>query len=174
MNVYKQEILDGVGEAVKATASVAYCTQACVSTHHDPSPVIDKIVAANANPQQVDLYYIKSVLVSTGWNKNDDVFGPDITFAARNTPEDKQFNFMHDENDIIGHITGSYVVDRNGDRIKIHIEDEYSVLCFKKVFYLRSIIRYRTLNSSTLHPSIFGREAFNWPSPCSHNLGAVK
>jgi hypothetical protein len=117
MNVYKQEILDGVGEAVKATASVAYCTQACVSTHHDPSPVIDKIVAANANPQQVDLYYIKSVLVSTGWNKNDDVFGPEITFAARNTPEDKQFNFMHDENDIIGHITGSYVVDRNGDRI---------------------------------------------------------
>lgn len=117
MNVYKQEILDGVGEAVKATASVAYCTQASVSTHHDPSPVIDKIVAANANPQQVDLYYIKSVLVSTGWNKNDDVFSPEITFAARNTPEDKQFNFMHDENDIIGHITGSYVVDRNGDRI---------------------------------------------------------
>ena len=118
MNVYKQEILDGVGEAVKATASVAYCTQACVSTHHDPSPVIDKIVAANANPQQVDLYYIKSVLVSTGWNKNDDVFGPEITFAARNTPEDKQFNFMHDENDIIGHITGSYVVDRNGGKIE--------------------------------------------------------
>jgi hypothetical protein len=117
MNVYKQEILDGVGEAVKATASVAYCTQASVTTHEGTSAIIDKIVAANANPKQVDLYYIKSVLVSTGWNKNDDVFGPDITFAARNSPEDKQFNFMHDENDIIGHITGSYVVDQEGNKV---------------------------------------------------------
>ena len=117
MQVYKQEILDGVGEAVKATASVAYCTQASVTTEKVASDIVEKIVAANANPQQVDLYYIKSVLVSTGWNKNDDVFNPEVTFAARNTPEDKQFNFMHNENDIIGHITGSYVVDQAGNKI---------------------------------------------------------
>lgn len=118
MKVYKQEILDGVGEAVKATASVAYCTQASVVDHATDSPVLEKVLAANANPQQVDLYYIKSVLVSTGWNKNDDVFPPEATFSARHTPEDKQFNFMHNENDIIGHITGSYVVDGNGEKIE--------------------------------------------------------
>ena len=119
MQVYKQEILDGVGEAVKATASVAFCSQASVCQDHvSPDEKIQKIVAANANPQQVDLYYIKSILVSTGWNKNDDVFDPAETFAARNTPEDKQFNFMHNENDIIGHITGSYVVDRDGNKLE--------------------------------------------------------
>ena len=118
MKIYKQEILDGVAEAVKATASVAYCSQATVCDHATESPVLEKVLAANANPKQIDLYYIKSVLVSTGWNKNDDVFPPEATFAARHTPEDKQFNFMHNENDIIGHITGSYVVDRNGDKIE--------------------------------------------------------
>jgi len=119
MQVYKQEILDGVGEAVKATASVAFCSQASVCQDHvSPDEKIQKIVAANANPKQVDLYYIKSILVSTGWNKNDDVFDPAETFAARHTPEDKQFNFMHNENDIIGHITGSYVVDRSGNRLE--------------------------------------------------------
>ena len=118
MKVYKQEILDGVADVVKATASVAFCTQATVVDNATDSPVLEKVLAANANPKQVDLYYIKSVLVSTGWNKNDDVFQPEITFAARNTPEDKQFNFMHNENDIIGHITGSYVVDRSGNKIE--------------------------------------------------------
>ena len=39
------------------------------------------------------------------------------TWAARNTPEDKQFNLMHNENDIIGHITGCYVVDSEGNKI---------------------------------------------------------
>ena len=66
---------------------------------------------------QIDLYYLESVLVSTGWNKNDDVFQPGITWAARTTPEDKQFNFMHDENDIIGHITGNFVLDSNGQKV---------------------------------------------------------
>ena len=50
MKVYKQEILDGVGEAVKATASVAYCTQASVVDHATDSPVLEKVLAANANP----------------------------------------------------------------------------------------------------------------------------
>ena len=67
------------------------------------------------------MYYLESVLVSCGWNKNDDVFLPEATWAARGTPEDKQFNFMHDENDIIGHITGSYVLTKDGKAVA---EDE--------------------------------------------------
>ena len=42
---------------------------------------------------------------------------PEATWAARNTPEDKQFNFMHDESDIIGHITGSYVLSKDGKAV---------------------------------------------------------
>jgi hypothetical protein len=55
--------------------------------------------------------------VSSGWNKNDDVFDVGQVWAARKTPEDKQFNFMHDEADIIGHITANIVIDGGGNEI---------------------------------------------------------
>lgn len=123
MKVYKQELLDGLSERIKSQASIAYCAPAVLVNRVDDKAALSMsrniidMVKASSNPNQVDLYYIKSVLVSTGWNKNDDVFDAEQTWAARNTPEDKQFNFMHNENDIIGHITGSYVVDRNGEKI---------------------------------------------------------
>ena len=120
MKIYKNEIKDGVADLVQANASIAYCSQAllCSDEFVDDSDFIAKLKAESANPNQIDLYYIKSILVSTGWNKNDDVFDNQSTWAARDTPEDKQFNFMHNENDIIGHITGSYVVDKEGNKIE--------------------------------------------------------
>lgn len=131
MKIYKQEITDGVADIVQSSASIAYCAPA---VHADVVPSLspaieEKIKASSANPEQVDLYYITSVLVSTGWNKNDDVFRSEATWAARDTPEDKQFNFMHNENDIIGHITGSYVVDRNGDKIESDTQpDDFDII----------------------------------------------
>jgi hypothetical protein len=121
IKVFKREVSDGVAEAVKAQASIAYCTQA--TEFIQPTGIVDqklsnfahKVIAENKD--QIDLFYLESVLVSTGWNKNDDVFLREPTWAARNTPEDKQFNFMHNENDIIGHITGSYVLDKDGKRV---------------------------------------------------------
>jgi len=120
MNIYPQEIKDGVANLVQSSASVAYCAPATLCKVGDSESIAfaDKLKAESANPKQVDLYYIKAVLVSTGWNKNDDVFTPEATYAARNTPEDKQFNLMHNENDIIGHITGSYVINRDGDKVE--------------------------------------------------------
>jgi len=125
IQVFKQEIADGLGELVKSTASVAYCSEATtfkgqqfsekLAKAMENTEVAEKILAENKD--QIDLYYIESVLVSTGWNKNDDVFRADNTWAARNTPEDKQFNFGHDENDIIGHITGSYVLTKDGKAV---------------------------------------------------------
>jgi hypothetical protein len=123
MKVYNQEILDGLYDIVKSQASVAYCAPAVLVNDIDQNSSLDVVrgliqkIKASSNPNQVDLYYLKSILVSTGWNKNDDVFDPSQTWAARSTPEDKQFNFMHNENDIIGHITGSYVIDREGNKI---------------------------------------------------------
>lgn len=123
IKIYQSEINDGVAELVKAQASVAYCAPATIhkgnlSVAMDSIKnidVLDRVVAENKN--QIDLFYLESVLVSTGWNKNDDVFLTEATWEARNTPEDKQFNYMHDENDIIGHITGSYVLAKDGNRI---------------------------------------------------------
>ena len=126
IKIYQKEINDGIGELVKSTASVAYCSAATLKKSEAPFPELKDLtdieleklgIAKAENKNQIDLYYLESVLVSTGWNKNDDVFLSEATWAARNTPEDKQFNFMHDENDIIGHITGSYVLTKDGKAV---------------------------------------------------------
>ena len=119
MKIYAQEIADGISERIKNDTSIAYCSAAVISntTESDAVQLLLDKVKASSNPNQIDLYYLKSILVSTGWNKNDDVFDPQQTWAARSTPEDKQFNLMHNENDIIGHITGCYVVDTDGNKI---------------------------------------------------------
>ena len=130
MQIYKSEIIDGIADIVRRDISVAYCSQAVLTADIPVCDVINKL-KASSNPNQMDLHYIKSVLVSTGWNKNDDVFSNAQTWAARNTPEDKQFNFMHNENDIIGHITGSYIVDRNGDKIEAddnNVPSEFDII----------------------------------------------
>lgn len=125
IKIFQQEINDGIAALVMAQASVAYCSPASIHRGLWTTPsdvlmtknrdIIERVVAENKD--QVDLYYIESVLVSTGWNKNDDVFTSEATWAARKTPEDKQFNFMHNENDIIGHITGSYVLTKDGKSV---------------------------------------------------------
>lgn len=72
---------------------------------------------STANPNQADLFYFDSILVSTGWNKNDDVFSADELWKARATPVDKQVNFMHDEKVIIGHMTDAFILNQDGDII---------------------------------------------------------
>ena len=115
--IYEAEKADNLAEQIKANASVAYIAQ--VDSHIPTKSEMDlaKVVAFETlatNKDQFDLYYINSVLVSTGWNKNDDVFDTRETWAARTTPQDKQFNFGHDEKDIIGHITDNMVISRDG------------------------------------------------------------
>ena len=122
MKIHKQEILDGLSEKIEASASVSLDAQILIDSDldHPSEEEIQKTLAGygHSNPDQVDLYYINTVLVSTGWNKNDDVFAAEEAWAARDTPVDKQFNYMHDESDIIGHITGSTVIDENGTKIE--------------------------------------------------------
>jgi hypothetical protein len=108
-------IQDNVVKAATSIKSLKHINSKSDLTEKDYN-IINK-AKANANPGQIDLYYLETVLVSTGWNKNDDVFLPDETWAARHTPEDKMFNYMHDEGDIIGHMTGSFIEDFDGNII---------------------------------------------------------
>tara|TARA_Y100000310_G_scaffold72184_1_gene68192 strand:- start:914 stop:2386 length:1473 start_codon:yes stop_codon:yes gene_type:complete len=111
IKAYAAEINDGLAEAIQSSTSIAY--QSIAQPYQPSQADIDRaefLAKANSNPNQIDLYYLNSVLVSTGWNRNDDVFDYNETWAARNTPEDKPFNYMHDESDILGHITGNCVV----------------------------------------------------------------
>ena len=139
MKIHKQEILDGLSEKIEASASVSLDAQILIDSDldHPSEEEIQKTLAGygHSNPDQIDLYYINTVLVSTGWNKNDDVFAAEEAWAARDTPVDKQFNYMHDESDIIGHITGSTVVDENGTKIEAEDPPEKFDIITSAVLY---------------------------------------
>mgnify|MGYP000264551642 CR=1 FL=1 len=142
MKIYPQEISDGLEKALASNNTIAYCSLAekHVPAEQSKNEDLEKIIAANlneANKDQLDLFYLKSILVSTGWNKNDDVFDPRELWEARNTPEDKPFNFMHDEKDIIGHITGNIAVDNDGNEIDEESEslpDEFNILTTSVIY----------------------------------------
>ena len=130
MKIYAQEIQDGLEQVIKENNTIAYCSHVICQDDtlmtSEASVDADKAVARSffelqetqaENKEQIDLYYLSSVLVSSGWNKNDDVFDAKEMWEARSTPEDKQFNYMHNEKDIIGHITGNYVTDFSGNKL---------------------------------------------------------
>ena len=129
MKIYAQEIQDGLEQVIRENNTIAYCSHIICeddTLNNSEASSDDKAVAQSffelhdakaENKDQIDLYYLSSVLVSSGWNKNDDVFDAKEMWEARSTPEDKQFNYMHNEKDIIGHITGNYVTDFSGNKL---------------------------------------------------------
>jgi len=113
MNIYEQEKQDGLEQALSSKASVSY---ACLL---EPSK-LPNINKSNINNKTIaaaddkDLYYVQSILVTSSWNKNDDIFDKNEVWAARKTPEDKPTNLEHDEATIIGHITENWPITEDG------------------------------------------------------------
>jgi len=66
---------------------------------------------------QPDLALVVSILVSTGWNLNDDVFTPGELWKARKTPIHKPLNDNHNGDKILGHIVESRALDKDGKEI---------------------------------------------------------
>lgn len=108
MHIFEQEKQDGL-ESALSNRTIAYNTVA--KTTREKAQEEDLLKSIASNPGQLDLYYMDAILATVGWNENDDIFDSGDMWNARNTPVDKQFNFMHDEKDIIGHITASKVFD---------------------------------------------------------------
>lgn len=74
--------------------------------------------------EQFDLALVVSILVSTGWNLNDDVFVPAEVWKARSSPVHKPMNDQHDATKILGHIVQSKAIDKSGDEISIGEGDD--------------------------------------------------
>lgn len=111
MILYEQEIKDGISAN---SNTIAYTSSISV---HDTKPDITTLTIeppAKANLTDWDLFTFYSVLASTGWNKNDDVFDPQEMWAAKDTAVNKKVNFEHNEKDIIGHITSSIILNSDG------------------------------------------------------------
>ena len=141
MKIYQDEIDSGLEDAIRSNASIAYtCPVATYTPSKQQKQSVKMLVAASEeasaeNKDQVDLYYLNSILVSTGWNKNDDVFDKEEAWTAKDSPVDKQFNFMHDESDIIGHITASAVIDEEGNEVNDVAEIEKFDIATSAVLY---------------------------------------
>jgi hypothetical protein len=120
--VYPLEIKDGISNLVKANASLAYLSPISKDPRDITDAYVDKAVKfasaqARRNIDRMDLYPIQTILVSTGRNENYDIFTKDEAWEARFSAEDKPFNFMHKQRDIIGHITENFVIDDGGRMI---------------------------------------------------------
>lgn len=115
MQVYEAEQLDGLANALTSVSIAMVCPITSTQFLSGDSEIAGKTLASISDrPVQADLYYLNSILVSAGWNKNDDVFDVADLWAARETPVDKPFNYMHDETDIIGHMISSAAMGEDG------------------------------------------------------------
>jgi len=149
MQIYAQEIKDGLAEQIQANASVSY---ASVVTPSSASSHNIKHIKALASVGDDDLYYVQSILVTSSWNKNDDIFDKEEVWAAKNTPEDKPTNLNHDENTIIGHITSNWPITDDGllidpDTPIENLPDKFHILTGSVVYkaYISEELKSRTL-----------------------------
>lgn len=109
MNIFKYEVEDGIAESVAKANSLAF--NSSINIKDMPKDVLEKAISMQFTPvNQIDLFYFESILASAGWNKNDDVFEIEELIKARFTPVNKPVNFMHNEKDIIGHMTSSILL----------------------------------------------------------------
>lgn len=110
MQIFQQEYDDGISELISSSKSISYASLA------EPLSIdsVSKKMKAFGSVQDPDMYYVQSILVSSNWNRNDDVFDPEEVWKAKETPEHKPTNVNHDENLIVGHIISNYPITEDG------------------------------------------------------------
>lgn len=112
MQIFEQEILDGMADKLTASASISYASFA--EPYTLDSTGLNKIQHTIASYDDADLYYVQSILVTSSWNKNDDIFDKEEIWKAKNTPEHKPTNLEHNEDIIIGHIISNWPINDDG------------------------------------------------------------
>ena len=115
MHIYEIEKLDGLTETLSAKSSIVYASLLEKSDHEVNNSQVKQNLKALAGIEDTDLYYTQSILVTTSWNKNDDIFDALEVWNARSTPMHKPTNLEHDEKTIVGHITSNWPINENGE-----------------------------------------------------------
>ena len=113
--IFDAEREAGLEEQIRSQASLAYVSQLCPANPAKKGQTLSeeliKDIRATAGDKDGDVYRTFSILVSTSWNKNDDVFSQEEVWAAKQTPTYKPANLEHDEKKIVGGIIGTWPVD---------------------------------------------------------------
>lgn len=117
MHIYEFEKADGLTEILSAKSSIVYASQLEKSDNQISQTKVRNENQALAGIEDTDLYYTQSILVTTSWNKNDDIFDAKEVWLARATPMHKPTNLEHDEKTIVGHITSNWPIDESGELI---------------------------------------------------------
>lgn len=147
MNIFPIEIADGLREVITSSNSLAFisilekekdgergvCLNELKTLCSKQQKALSAHLGERSERDTYDLFHVKTLLVSTGWNGNDDIFDKNEVWAARHSPEDKPFNLEHSSRHIIGHITNNIGVDVNRnvivDDIDIdHLPDELHIV----------------------------------------------
>ncbi len=81
-----------------------------------PEEVLVRAASEEFDPMK-DLLQVESVLVSTGKNRNDDVFLSKELSKVRSSGEHKPFNLEHDSKKIVGHMIRSFVTSKAGEEL---------------------------------------------------------
>jgi uncharacterized coiled-coil protein SlyX len=133
IKVYDLEKELGLEDKIRSQASILF-----------DAPVQKKKMSTDllktfASEDDPDLYKVYSILVSTVWNKNDDVFTKEEVWAARNTPVFKPTNLEHDETQMVGAIIESWPVDIDFELINDDIDisdlpEEYHILVSSVIY----------------------------------------
>lgn len=129
MRIYKAEKEAGIDFQMKKDGSSTIFVTAQVKMCD--ANVIDLVKATDTiqtveellGDDQPDLALIVAILVSTGWNLNDDIFTPEEVWKARNSPLHKPMNDNHDATKILGCIVQSRILDKLGNEINL-VKDE--------------------------------------------------
>jgi len=128
VRVYRSEKKDGIQFEDNGRASVSVAALAKIGNIEDYCDDISVLsnTASNSSIQtieellgkeQPDLALVVAILVSTGWNLNDDIFTPEEVWKARKSPIHKPMNDNHQSENILGHIVATRVLDKSGNEV---------------------------------------------------------
>ena len=124
MQVFAAEKEAGLEHQIKTQSSIAYESPILLDEKQDLAQAFDNLSISTAAMDDKDIYDVYSILVTTSWNKNDDVFDKAEVWAAQNTPKYKPANLEHDERQIVGGIVDNWSVDKNMKVIDKHIQSD--------------------------------------------------
>ena len=140
IEIFQAEKDAGLESLISANASIAY--QAPVLLSDQPAEIQKNwkpLPFAKAAKEEADIYHVYSILVTTSWNKNDDVFSKEEVWASKDTPKYKPTNLEHDEKQIVGGMIDNWAVDKNFNLIEGNIDpkdlpDHYHILVSSVIY----------------------------------------
>jgi hypothetical protein len=140
MIIYDPEKQLGLEDKIRSSASIF----GSVSIEPNNIQTIHKLGRIEASYGDEDLYFIKSILVTAGWNLNDDVFDKYELWKAKATPVDKLLNLEHNPRQVVGHILDCYAIDDSGKRLENTLAETQIP---NKFHLVTPSVVYRFLNS---------------------------